>query len=599
MCSCQVCKSEQHDFSCDIIGSEICKSCCNKFQVLKTKGQWNNILVEKQIDEILATSEKCLKCKGLIRDKKDELKLDEFYSMMSFEHKDKYIFTNISDDSTLHFKKRKVLLETIGDTSDEGLYYLAETCYFLRELEKSKEILEKMLGKSECIEIPLLLSKVYRAKGDLHKAEQYLIKCIAIDDTNSEVLRILGELHEKKEDYFGSVYYYNRSINNMTFIDGGPKDFFSELNYLGLAVSYSKMEKYAEAIEAAELFLSWKLSWDHFKDSVSDHRAGVTKVIGIESDILMFSTIYELTAISYLELNSIELAEMYIDRAAMLSPENINIAKIKGIIIGRKYRDGEIEQYREQVRNLKISVELRASSINKLKTLTPEEQVKVFTGNDSENVHRFLIEKVLYNLKKVESLSYTINTSSQKPAEEDRYTDLFKSHLDSSLIDPLGWTTHTQSRGGYTREEFFERGGIGERDIVIYSHQDREMLIGEALILKTKDTASIKKHTEKVFGYDVTNCNFYVVITWGFSNNPDQLWSGYVDTVISRKDEKFALIGYGSLEELYSNINKQGLRTFYTEHYTDKSSEKAIVIHIYVDVFKEERRKIAEAARKN
>ncbi|HDV8367943.1 TPA: hypothetical protein RKT19_003278 [Bacillus cereus] len=599
MCNCQMCRSESKDFLCNIIESNICKKCCNKFQLLKTKGMWADLIGEKTNDELLVISEKCLGCKGLIRDKKDELKIDGFYSVQSFEHNDKYIFTSITDDSTLFFKKRRVLLETVGGANEEDLYYLAETYYYLRNYERSKEILEGFAEKSKFIEIPLLLSKIYLATGDLQKAEKNLMECISIDSTNSEVYRNLGELHEQKEDYFGSVYYYNRSIETMTFEEGGPSDFFIEITYLGLAVSYSKIEKYNEAIRAAEQFLVLKHDWESFRELVDDHRTGKSNIIGINTDIYMYSTIYELTSISYLELNNIDLAEIYIDRALILAPENTNIAKIKGIIIGRKHNNGEIEQYREQIRDLKLNVELRASSINKLKTLTPEEQVKMFTGNDSENVHRFLIDKILYNLKKVESISYTINPSSQKPAEEDRYTDLFKSHLDSSLIDPLGWTTHTQSRGGYTREEITERGGIGERDIVIYSHQDREMLIGEALILKTKDTASIKKHFEKVFGYDVTNCNFYIVIIWGFSNNPDQLWSGYIDTVISRKDEKFKIINHGKLEELFSNINKQGFRTLYTEHTTDRGDENATVIHVYVDVLKEERRKIAEAARKN
>ncbi len=163
-------------------------------------------------------------------------------------------------------------------------------------------------------------------------------------------------------------------------------------------------------------------------------------------------------ALSYLEKENLMLAEKYIDRAQELNPENTNIATTKGIIIGRKHNDGKISEYREQISSLRQNIELRASSINKLKTLRPEEQVKLFTGNEEESVWGFLVGKIFDNLKTIENLSPIVTPSQNKAAEEDRYTDLFKSHMDSNLVDTFGWITHTQSRGGYTRKEMGDRG---------------------------------------------------------------------------------------------------------------------------------------------
>ncbi|WP_231112069.1 hypothetical protein [Bacillus thuringiensis] len=66
---------------------------------------------------------------------------------------------------------------------------------------------------------------------------------------------------------------------------------------------------------------------------------------------------------------------------------------------------------------------MRASSINKLKTLRPEEQVKLFTGNEEESVWGFLVGKIFDNLKTIENLSPIVTPSQNKAAEEDRYTD--------------------------------------------------------------------------------------------------------------------------------------------------------------------------------
>ncbi|KIZ32030.1 tetratricopeptide repeat protein [Bacillus cereus] len=599
MCNCSVCETKNNYFHCNIAGDNICRNCCNNFQLQKLEGYWSNF-VNKGKDEMefYNISETCLTCEGLMRNQSVELCGNG--AIMNYGYNGKYVFSGINDSYSykFFFKKQKVLLESMDSLDITGVYDLAEAYYYLEEYEKARRLLEGSEDKDAYSELLLLLGKIYFHTNNLEAAKDCLLKSIKIHGDHSETYRILGEVYQADNNLIKSAHYFNQAIEHYYIDeDNKPNDYFPQYSYLGLAVIYSKLNQHDEVIKSAEKFLESQYSWDTLVEMVREQRSGEKNYIGFDG-FFACATIYELMALSFLEKENLTLAELYIDRAQELNAENINIAMTKGIIIGRKHNEGKVSEYREQISLLKQSVELRASSINKLKTLRPEEQVKLFTGNEEETVSGFLVGKIFDNLKKIEILSPIVTPSQNKAAEEDRYTDLFKSHMDSNLVDTLGWITHTQSRGGFTREELGDRGGIGERDLVIRSHQNKDLLMGEALILKGKDTASIKTHTQKIFGYDIGNCNFHLIINWGFSEKPDSVWNDYKKLVISRQDGIYAVIEHGETENLYPGISKQGIRTFYTKHSTDVEQEVATAIHVYVDVLKQMKREGAELARK-
>ncbi|WP_259347375.1 tetratricopeptide repeat protein [Bacillus sp. ME78] len=549
--------------------------------------------------EFYYISESCLKCEGLIRNQ--EVELGGLGVIVNYEYNCKYVFNGFRDSYANKFfhKKKTILLESMNSLDIHGVYDLAEAYYFLEEYEKARKLLVVYRDKNTHSEVLLLLGKIYFQTNDLEAAKECLLKSLKINEDHAETYRILGEIYQAENNLIKAVYYFNQAIEYFELdLYDRPNDDFPKYSHLGLAIIYSKLNQHDEVIKSAREFLEFQYNWNTLKEMVREQRTGEKNYIGFDG-FFTCAIVYELMALSFLEKEDLILAEEYIDRAQELNPENTNIAMTKGIIIGRKHNEGKVSEYREQISLLKQSVELRASSINKLKTLRPEEQVKLFTGNEEESVSSFLIGKIFDNLKIIENLSSIVTPSQNKAAEEDRYTDLFKSHMDSNLVDTFGWITHTQSRGGYTREKLGDRGGIGERDLVIRSHQNKDLLMGEALILKGKDTASIKTHTQKIFGYDIGNCNFHLIINWGFSEKPDLVWNDYKKLVISRQDGIYAVIEHGETENLYPGINKQGIRTFYTKHSTDVESEVATAIHVYVDVLKQMKREGAELARNN
>src|SRR5690606_20369337 len=148
-----------------------------------------------------------------------------------------------------------------------------------------------------------------------------------------------------------------------------------------------------------------------------------------------------------------------------------------------------------------------------------------------------------------------ITPAIDEATDEDKYTDIFTEQL-STLLQILGWTVQTQSRGGFTRDFFGIRGGVGERDFVIKSQEDKDLLLSEALILMRIDTTSIKKHIEVPFGYDNQSANFQLISIWGLSKRPDDIWEKYKERVTSRTNAYFSVEEVGELEKLITDIDK-------------------------------------------
>ncbi|MGM1020410.1 MAG: hypothetical protein ACQEXV_07675 [Bacillota bacterium] len=179
-------------------------------------------------------------------------------------------------------------------------------------------------------------------------------------------------------------------------------------------------------------------------------------------------------------------------------------------------RHGKFESYTELLRTVKerkqepavipphhFLQELRQwTSINAalsyLNQLSSEEQVKALKGNEFFTVKDYILETFLDVCREVLKYSPSITPSETQQAEEDRYTDLLVLLLNQRLL-PIGWSAVTQSRGGYTRKTMGPRGGVGERDIIIYNQRHTELAIGEALNLAGLRTDDIRVHTQKIW----------------------------------------------------------------------------------------------------
>lgn len=235
-------------------------------------------------------------------------------------------------------------------------------------------------------------------------------------------------------------------------------------------------------------------------------------------------------------------------------------------------------------------------SIRNLGHLSPQDQVNAIELGTDVLLEEFILKNVLDVCREVQKYSPCITPSVAKQAEEDRYTDLFVLLFNQRMM-ALNWTAFSQSRGGYTGKPMGDRGGIGERDIVIQNGSRKELLLIEALKLSTADKNSIMRHFLKIFGYDTTRSYSYLILVWGFGDKPEPLWTRYQEIIRSRTNGPFSVIESGDAIEYYPRVDFQGVKAYCSIHQTDMDGMRAKAIHLYVDIKAAMQRGIAAEAR--
>lgn len=366
MKKCSVCNKRISVFECNITKTPICNYCCDKYQLNQWTEGWERYFDSRQqkfqCQDKDRSYEKCLDCKGLCR--VDEYKVFTKpergfgMSLFSFNHNGKFIFTNNPD---YIFPKRKALLENMRCETLEDYYYLAETYHFLGEYNKSIKLLTESIEKYEDPELYRLLGQSYHFKGNREEALSKFKKSLFLSETSAETNRYMADLLRSMKDYEGSIYFYKQSLDLLDLDeDGHINDSFHEYNYFGLAIAYSKINQYEKVIDVANEFLSLSgMNWENFKDRVLRVRSGKLKDHNVEFQIYTTSTIYEILSIAYIELDNLDKAEEYISRAKWLVSDNIDIARVEGIIIGKRSSDQKLQEYKKLLETLITNAEQR------------------------------------------------------------------------------------------------------------------------------------------------------------------------------------------------------------------------------------------------
>lgn len=221
-----------------------------------------------------------------------------------------------------------------------------------------------------------------------------------------------------------------------------------------------------------------------------------------------------------------------------------------------------------------------------IKGLTVYDQARAYFNQADAKVKDVLVAELLDACNKMKMMAPTllkyVDNGKPKQGEEDHYNDILAILLNQS-IKSLGWTAATQPRGGFTGNQANAKGGIGERDVVIYDGNNREITIIEGLRLPDANKKNILSHFQKLFRYDAGDVNFYFLINWGFSDKPASLWKKYKDIVLSWTDSNYSVKASGNILDLFPYLEEQKLPSFYTKHFSDFGNE-IYVIHLYVDV---------------
>ncbi|SFB20516.1 hypothetical protein SAMN04488072_109165 [Lentibacillus halodurans] len=221
-----------------------------------------------------------------------------------------------------------------------------------------------------------------------------------------------------------------------------------------------------------------------------------------------------------------------------------------------------------------------------IKGLTVYDQARAYFNQADAKVKDVLVAELFDACNKMKLMAPTllkyVDNGEPKQGEEDHYNDILAILLNQSFKS-LGWTASTQPRGGFTGNQANAKGGIGERDVVIYDGNNRELTIIEGLRLSYANKQDILSHFQKLFRYDAGDAHFYFLINWGFSDSPSTLWKKYKDIVLSWNDSSYSVKANGNILDLFPYLEEQQLPSFYTRHLSDMGNE-IYVIHLYVDV---------------
>lgn len=152
-------------------------------------------------------------------------------------------------------------------------------------------------------------------------------------------------------------------------------------------------------------------------------------------------------------------------------------------------------------------------------------------------------------------------------------------------VERLGWNVSTQQPGGFTAANSrTDRGGIGERDLLVKRGENRVLTIAEALTLRGADANHILRHLDKLLGYIPGGFRLGFLISWGYSRDIDTTWGTYRDIIADRGRSthlKFPITRMGEVAELVMAEYLQGLRAFYADYQGGVGREKTRVIHVW------------------
>ncbi len=130
-----------------------------------------------------------------------------------------------------------------------GLFYYSRELYFNNRIDDAIVYFSNFLKEKDTylpnkIDAHLMLSKCYVLKNDLVKAREILIDSMKIANANAEICCALGEIYEKQNDFYSSIFWNECATKcQMELKSGGfiQRDFYDFIPFLKLCCLYYKI----------------------------------------------------------------------------------------------------------------------------------------------------------------------------------------------------------------------------------------------------------------------------------------------------------------------------------------------------------------------
>ena len=201
----------------------------------------------------------------------------ELYTLMKemdyIDHYKKYKIITYKDVLVYVTSKDQILMAKGIDFSDYNYnkkVEIARNFYYSAEYDQAISELKSLFNeKSDVYDVPLLLGKCYKEKGDTYSAIDYFNQAVAIDPNNTEAYSERYQLNWKRD-------YWSDSKNDIVKLISLSSEFDESLTF-SLGYCNSKLNNYNEAFENYTKLLKF-----NSKHSTAYNNRGV--IYGIRGD---------------------------------------------------------------------------------------------------------------------------------------------------------------------------------------------------------------------------------------------------------------------------------------------------------------------------
>ena len=232
----------------------------------------------------------------------------ELYTLMKemdyIDHYKKYKIITYKDVLVYVTSKDQILMAKGIDFSDYNYnkkIEVARNFYYSAEYDQAISELKSLFNeKSDVYDVPLLLGKCYKEKGDTYSAIDYFNQAVAIDPNNTEAYSERYQLNWKRD-------YWSDSKNDIVKLISLSSEFDESLTF-SLGYCNSKLNNYNEAFENYTKLLKFNP-----KHSTAYNNRGV--IYGIRGDHQAALTDY-MNALKNSKYEDDESKGLYLNNAA-------------------------------------------------------------------------------------------------------------------------------------------------------------------------------------------------------------------------------------------------------------------------------------------
>ncbi len=302
---------------------------------------------------------------------------------------------------------------------------------------------------------------------------------------------------------------------------------------------------------------------------------------------------------TYIRSEEFENAEKVLDELEQFYGKTEEIVKLERQIQKRSVQTGEFPMgFQPELNEIQGII----SALGKVRFLSDWDAARVyFRGRELSNpVESHLLKLMLETTSALSQYCDHIRFNG-KAAPENYYNKLLMILFNQNQQEIYDYSMRDQSQEGTASDVLANgRQSVGSTDLWI-SHSGTSLSIAEGIVITGMCRTNMKKHLEKIFGYNYADLETLFIVLYADVDDISQTWKGYLDFLEDVQKEQDLvwkirrIIKRDEIELIQKHIRNDKYVCM-TEQYNSDSCIH--VYHIMVDIKKYAQKKAAIQARK-